>query len=271
MSKIFGIIFSSFLFVLLSCLSCTQNEQFPVKKSEKVALQNVVLRNPVIQINQFSTADSLPENNFINELNRFFQFKLWYEAQNPGFDLEKLVSLWSNLQNKSSDFNLNEVKKWIEVTGFLLEVTANEKYAAELETIVYQSSTKFSESEIREIENLLIPFIFTKNVDYIYVNLFVNSAVKYGHTLKGAVEITQETEFPESGEVQIKFKMENNRYIELYIRIPEWAEGATVTEKGVKYVAVPGTYCPIARKWKEGDFVEITFPFEKIPASIKSN
>ena len=268
MSKIFGIIFSSFLFVLISC---TQNEQFPVKKSEKVALQNVVTQGSFIQINQFSTADSVSENNFMIELNGLIQFKLWYEEQNPGFDMAKLESMWSNIQNKCSDFNLNEVKIWIEITGFLLEMTANERYAAELETIVYQVASRFSENEINEIENLLIPFIFTKNVDHIYVNLFVNSAVKYEHTLKGAVEITQETDFPESGKVQIKFKMENKRYIELYIRIPEWAEGATVVEKGVKYVAVTGTYCPIARKWKEGDFVEITFPSEKIPASIKSN
>jgi hypothetical protein len=268
MSKIFGIIFSSVLLVLYSC---TQNEQFPVKKSEKVALQNVVTEGPFIQINQFSIADSVPENNFSMELNELIQFKLWYEEQNSAFDLAMLESLWSNLQNKSSNFNLNEVKSWIEITGFLLEITAQERYAQELESIVYQVDSKFSESEIYEIENLLIPFIFTKNVDHIYVNLFVNSAVKYEHTLKGVVEITQESEFPESGEVQIKFKMENKRYIELYIRIPEWAEGATVVEKGVKYVAVPGTYCPIARKWKEGDFVEITFPSEKIPASLKSN
>jgi hypothetical protein len=261
-------IFCSLVFLFFSC---TQKEQFLAKKSERVALENLVLNSPLIQVNQFSTADSVVENNFENELNGLIQFKIWYEEQNTSFDLAKLESLWSNLQNKSNSFNLNELKSWIEITGFLLEITANVRYAQELETIVYQVASGFSESEINEIENLLIPFIFTKNVDHIYVNLFVNSTVKYEHTLKGAVEITQETEFPESGKVQIKFKMENKRYIELYIRIPEWAEGATVVEKGVKYVAVPGTYCPIARKWKEGDFVEITFPSEKIPASINSN
>jgi hypothetical protein len=234
-------------------------------------LENLILNNSLIQVNQFSTADSVQGNNFENELDGLIQFKIWYEEQNTSFDLVKLEILWSNLQNKSSDFNLNELKSWIEITGFLLEITAKDEYAEELETIVYQVASGFSESEINEIENLLIPFIFTKNVDHIYVNLFVNSTVKYEHTLKGAVEITQETDIPESGKVQIKFKMENKRYIELYIRIPEWAVGATVVEKGVKYVAVPGTYCPIARKWKEGDFVEITFPSGKIPASIKSD
>ena len=249
-----------FYSLTLVLFSCEQKEQFPVKKSEKVAMENVVLGSSLIQVNQFLTADSVPKNNFKNELIGLIQLKRWYDEQNSGFDLEKLESLWSNLQNQSSDFNLNELKSWLEVTGCLLEITANEKYARELEIIVYQAGSKFSEIEAREIESLLNPFIFTKNVDHIYVNLYVNSTVKYEHTLKGAVEITQETDFPESGKVQIKFKMENKRYIELYIRIPEWAEGATVIEKGVKYAAVPGNYCPIARKWKEGDLVEINLP-----------
>lgn len=268
MSKIYGIVFFSFLLVFFSC---TQKEQFPIRKSEKVALENVVVNSPLIKFNHFSIVDSVEENNFKSELNGLTQFLLWYEEQNSGFDLAKLESLWGNIQNQSSGFNLNEVKSWIEITGFLLEITANAMYAQELESIVYQDGSRFSVDEIREIENHLTPFVFTKNVDHIYVNLFGNSTVKNEHTLKGAVEITQETDFSESGKVQIKFKMENKRYIELNIRIPEWAEGATVIEKGVKYVAVPGAYCLIARKWKEGDFVEITFPSEKIPASFKSN
>ena len=79
------------------------------------------------------------------------------------------------------------------------------------------------------------------------------------------MEITQETNYPESGKILIKFKMENKRYIELFIRIPEWAEGATVTEKGVKYVATSGSFCQIARKWNEGDFVEVNLPVDKMP------
>jgi hypothetical protein len=59
-------------------------------------------------------------------LNGLIQFKLWYEEQNTSFDLAKLESLWSNLQNKSNSFNLNELKSWIEITGFLLEITAND-------------------------------------------------------------------------------------------------------------------------------------------------
>jgi len=53
--------------------------------------------------------------------------------------------------------------------------------------------------------------------------------------------------------------MEEIRYIEISIRIPDWARNATVTEKNVKYVATPGSYCFIARKWNSGDVIEIAF------------
>ena len=152
----------------------------------------------------------------------------------------------------------------------LLEVTGNAAYAQELEETVYQSSKLFSETEFDEIEKLLIPWIFTKNVDHIHINLFANATIKYEHTMKGAVEITQETDYPKSGKILIKFKMQTKNYIELFIRIPEWAEGATVTEKGVKYVAPPGGYSQVIRKWDEGDFVEVILPMEKMPVYLKN-
>lgn len=268
MSKINRIVF---LFFLLFIFSCSQNEQFPAKNSEKVNLDKLLVHSPILRADGFLSPDSLVNFDNENKLTELIQLKLWYDEKNPDFNLDKLESLWKILRDERGGFNINVLKNWIEVTGFLLEITANEIYANELETIVYSSFSGFSESEAREIENLLTPFIYTKNVDHIYVNLFLNSTIKYDHTLKGAVEITQETDFPKSEKIQINFKMENKRYIELYIRIPEWAEGATVTEKGVKYIAVPGTYCLIARKWKEGDFVEIVFPNEKIPALLQLN
>ena len=267
MSVKYRIVFSSFLFIILSC---SQKEQFPEKKSEKVALDNVVLNSSFISETKKVTVDSVHLNDFGKEMKELMQHKQWFEEQNTNFDLDKLESLWDNLKSERTKFNFEDVTFWIEITGFLFEITENTKYAEELERIAYQSNTSFSDSEIKDIENLLTPLVFTKNVDHIHVNLFANATIKYNHTLNGAVEITQETNYPESGKIQIKFKMEIKRYIELFIRIPEWAEGATVTEKGVKYVTHPGKYCKISRKWGDGDIVEIVLPTEEIPEYIKT-
>src|SRR5690606_31488667 len=182
--------------------------------------------------------DSVVKDDFSAELEKLMLEKKKFDDSDSTFNPSELENLWIDIQPGRKNFNFENVKKWIDITGFLLELTGNAKYAGELEEIIYQSPLIFTESEYKEIEKEITPLIFTKDVDHIYVNLFANATVKYEHSLKGAVEITQETSYPDSGKIQIKFKMEKKRYIELFIRIPDWAEGATVTEWRVKYVTV---------------------------------
>lgn len=268
MSIKFGIVYINLFFILFSC---SRQNQFPVKQTEKTGVENVVLDKSFNTVEKSSKVDSVRLNIFGNELVEIMQYIQWYEDQNSKFDLNELESLWNQLRNQSPHFSSDDLSNWIEITGFLLEITGKSRYGESMQEIACQDKSSFFDKEIKAIENRLIPIIFTKNVDHIHVNIFANATIKYEHTLKGAVEITQETNFPESGKVQLTFKMENKRYIELYIRIPDWAEGATVTEKGVKYVTIPGRYCQISRKWSTGDFVEIIIPIENIPAAYKIN
>jgi len=258
----YGIVFSFLLFIFFSC---SQKEQFPAKFAEKVAVDNVVLNHSFLSEDKVTFNDSVQKMDYGKELDELLLQRKYYNEQNATFNLADLENLWSNLKIQRSNFNVESLTQWIEITGFLLELTGNGIYASELEETVYQSSATFTETEFREIEKHVIPWIFTKNVDHIHVNLFVNSTIKYEHTLKGAVEITQECNYPGSGKIQLKFKMQNKRYIEVFIHIPEWAEGATVIEKGVKYVAQPGSYSQVVRKWSDGDFIEINLPIEQMP------
>jgi hypothetical protein len=245
--------------------SCNQTDKFPFRLSEKTVTGEVILNQPVFTHVSAFHVDSVQKNDFGKALNELLTCKQFYENRNDEFDLAKLKILWNNLESESANFNFENVRDWIEITGFLLEITGNELYASELEHVLNESQSRFSETELKQIEKLLVPWIFTKNVDHIHVNIFANATIKYSHSLKGEVEITQETNYPESGKIQIRFKMEKKRFIELFIRIPEWAEGATVTEKGVKYVATHGQYSLVARNWNEGDFVEINLPIEQMP------
>lgn len=245
--------------------SCTSYNKFPERQTEKIVAEQVILNHPVFSETSSFAVDSLMKNDHAEELNKLLIFKQYYENRDEQFDLTELEVLWINLKNRSTDFNFEDTRGWIEITGFLMEITGKELYAQELENIVNYCKSSLSQDELKKTERLLTPWIFTKNNDHIHVNLFVNATIKYDHSLKGAVEITQETTYPESEKVIVKFKMENKRLIDLYIRIPEWANGATVTEKGVKYVAIPGNYTVISRKWSDGDFVEINLPVDKMP------
>jgi hypothetical protein len=262
MSLKFGIVFSVLLLVFYSC---SHTNQFPQLISEKLTTDQVELNHSFFPDGFTTLNDSAAKNDFSTELEKLKGEKKKFDDHDSTFNPSELENLWINIQPNRNNFSFENVKKWIDITGFLLELTGNTKYAAELEEIIYQSPLFLTASEYAEIEKEITPLIFTKDVDHIYVNLFADATVKYEHSLKGAVEITQETSYPDSGKIQIKFKMEKKRYIELFIRIPEWAEGATVTEWRVKYVTVPGEYCQIMRKWGDGDVVEINLPVEKKP------
>ena len=259
----------AFSVLFLTLFSCSQKQQFPSKIFEKTDLNNVVLNSPFLIPDKALIPDSSLIKSFNIELTELSGYKKYYEEKSGLFNLNEFEKTWASIKKGRDHFDFGSIKRWIEITGFLLEITGNEKYAKELEETAYHVKSTFSSDEIRDVQQLLEPWIFTKNLDAIYVNLFVNATIKYEHSMKGAVEITQETNYPESGRIQIRFQVHEKRYIELFIRIPDWAEGATVSEKGVKYVAPPGGYSQIYRKWENGDFVEIYLPKEKMHGYLK--
>jgi len=248
--RIISEIFLSVLFLIF--FSCAEKTQFPEKKSMKFPATSVILNQKIFQQHS-SLSDSLSEPVISNEMEQLKKFVSDYENHHENFSLEKIELLWES-ENKRIDFNLRfDITDWIEVTGFLLEITGKSVYAEALEKLSKAENLSLSNATIEAAANQLSPYIFTKNIDHVFVNLFVNSSVEYVHSLGGKVKITQVTE--DSGTVVLKFNMEEKRYIELNILIPSWAKNATVTEKNVKYVATPGEYSFIARKWGEGDFV----------------
>ncbi len=243
--------------LILFAISCGRKGQFPEKRSEKTANECVFLNDTLFSRYNFSGVDSGFTKSFKNELHELMVYKQDYELKNTAFDLPELEQKWNGIKGEFKNPDFESTAKWIEITGFLFELTEKAIYAEELENTHAQSAGQFAGPENRKIESLIKPWIFTKNLDNIHVNLYVNATIKYNHSLNGSVEITQETAYPGPGKVNIRFKMEESRYIELFVRIPGWAEGATVTEKNVKYLATPGSYCQITRKWKDGDFVEV--------------
>jgi len=244
----------TFSIILFGFFSCTEKYQFPEKKSQKFPAESVVLNQPVLRFTSNST-DSLSAQVVSAELQLLKSFIAAYEKRENDFSVEKMELLWESV-DKEIGFNDQAANPdWVEATGFLLEITGKPVYAAALQKLPKIENLTLSASDARIVGEKLTPYIFTKNVDHIFVNLFIDSSVEYVHSLGGKVKIMQETEDVQN--VVLKFETEEKRYIEVNILIPAWAKNATVTEKNVKYVATPGEYCFIARKWQTGDFVEV--------------
>lgn len=153
---------------------------------------------------------------------------------------------------ESSELDSPEVNRdWANLNIQLLKLSGEVRFGDALEKMLYESKVPVFTKE------MLKSVIYTRVDDQIYVNIFGNSSMTYEHTTGGKVKIWQETDFPNSNQVLIKFDCDDIRFIDIYIRIPEWAINPTVTHGNVKYVPYAGQYCEVSRKWKKGDEISV--------------
>jgi hypothetical protein len=94
--------------------------------------------------------------------------------------------------------------------------------------------------------------------------LYAASAVeaKVGSGVK--VRIEEETDYPFEGGVELRLTTPEAVRFPLYLRIPPWAEGATVSVNGKKLnlEPLPRSYVVIERPWQNGDRVSLLFPLK---------
>jgi len=105
-------------------------------------------------------------------------------------------------------------------------------------------------------------FIYSRNQDALYVNLFIASELDWKE--KG-IKLKQETDFPNSETTRLTF-IEGDGNFELLIRYPGWVEKQAfkikINGEVYEHAAIPSSYIPIEREWKKGDVVEISLPMK---------
>ncbi|HAQ19976.1 MAG TPA: hypothetical protein DCR40_12205 [Prolixibacteraceae bacterium] len=169
-----------------------------------------------------------------------------------------LMKSWEELRSNeaffSSDTLANPVfvlQKWAELNISLLKLTGEVRFGDTLEKLLYGSPAPVLS------ERLLKSVIYTHIFDQIFINLIGSSSLNHYHTTGGMIKLTQETDFPVRNEMYLKCESNDVRYLDVFVRIPEWAVNPTVSHGNVKYVAHPGEYCQISRKWRNGDEFKI--------------
>ncbi|MBV9622562.1 MAG: glycoside hydrolase family 127 protein [Acidobacteria bacterium] len=77
------------------------------------------------------------------------------------------------------------------------------------------------------------------------------------------VQVVEETEYPFRQQIRLTVNPTSSLRFGLRLRIPAWAEGASITINGKSTTpASPRSFARIDRTWKRGDTVEVKFPFE---------
>jgi uncharacterized protein len=103
-------------------------------------------------------------------------------------------------------------------------------------------------------------FYFHKD-NSLWVNLFFASELNWREK---SVVIRQETRFPEEAGTRIVIWAKSPVRFALNVRIPYWADNASVTINGLpfrpKQSLKPASYAKIERTWADGDVVEVKLP-----------
>jgi len=176
---------------------------------------------------------------------------------------------------------------WIQLNRELLAISGEAKYADEIERTAYNAllgaqapngedwcyysfengrrvHTTYwrccKSSGAMAIEEL--PAIAYGVIDNaISVNLYGPGEAKLMLPQTGGVTLEQITTYPFAGAITVRVTPRHDARFALRLRIPNWAEGATVQVNGVDAGPVAaGTYATIEREWRASDTVALNFP-----------
>jgi uncharacterized protein len=125
-------------------------------------------------------------------------------------------------------------------------------------------------------------YAYARTGDAIWVNLYGGSTLATELAGGQTVKLTQETDYPWNGRIRIVIDECGTNAFALKLRIPDWAEGASVRinnrpaenpgappsrrpsatagELAGETPALPGTYLELRRVWQPGDFVDVDLP-----------
>jgi len=120
-------------------------------------------------------------------------------------------------------------------------------------------------------------YAYARKNGNIYVNLFISGQSTI-ESESGKVTITQKTEYPWQGAVNITVNPEKNRRFAINVRIPGWARNEPVPSDLYKFqkssdekpalkingkpakIKLQNGFARIERKWKKGDAIDLNLP-----------
>jgi DUF1680 family protein len=99
--------------------------------------------------------------------------------------------------------------------------------------------------------------------DGLYVNLFIPSALQWRQN-GTQVTLTQRSHFPFESAVEFEITVSKTTEFAINLRIPVWAEGASISVNGTSQPAygTVGQFVTLRRSWKNGDRIEMELPMK---------
>lgn len=116
-------------------------------------------------------------------------------------------------------------------------------------------------------------YTYSSQENKIFVHLYTGSEAEVEiHEQK--VKITQKTNYPWDGDIQLNVDPEKEAEFSVFLRIPGWCKEAVLKVNGETldiFTSIQKGYVNISRQWKMGDIIELTLqmPVERIRSNAK--
>ena len=114
-------------------------------------------------------------------------------------------------------------------------------------------------------------YAYCTSEEGIWVNLYGGNVLKTELADGSKVGLTQKTDYPWDGHVELTVDVPKKKTFSLKLRIPAWAMNATLKVNGkTVYGRIrPGLYFDLKRKWMAGDVIELNMPMK--PQLVQAN
>ncbi|HEY5971156.1 MAG TPA: beta-L-arabinofuranosidase domain-containing protein [Pseudoxanthomonas sp.] len=180
---------------------------------------------------------------------------------------------------------------WVQLNRELLSITGEAKYAEEIERTAYNDllgamapegedwcyysfpngrrvHTTYwrccKSSGAMAIEELPgIAYTQSASGD-ITVNLLGAGEAVFMHPQAGRIALKQVTAYPFDGSIALQVECERPARFSLSVRVPQWADGASLAIGKDSRPATPGAYAVIDREWKSGDEAVLELPMPPV-------
>ena len=104
---------------------------------------------------------------------------------------------------------------------------------------------------------------YSKSENGIAVNLYGGNKLESTLLDGSSIKLSQKTNYPWDGAVEITIEESKSEAFELLLRIPAWAKGSRIKVNGAAIDTItPGSFAKIKREWSAGDVVFLDMPMQ---------
>ncbi len=163
----------------------------------------------------------------------------------------------SAMQLDGKSYFYTNVLRWHGADHQCLSLDFHQRWTEECTCVCCPTSVVRFLAETKE-------YAYAKQDDALLVTLYGSNDIETEINGK-KVKFTQKSDYPWSENVEMIYSGTKNSQFALKLRIPEWAEGASLKVNGIEEsISKTGSFAVVDRKWKSGDKVELCLPMRPI-------